>query len=91
MELFLLTLTGAFERKPLIFKKNMDKNKIKFFFKGRNVSQSLFVDSLTKSIEQKLCGIFKDNDKRALANIVEEQMPNLANKILNIEKSTPLP
>ena len=44
-----------------------------------------------KSIEQKLCGIFKDNDKRALANIVEEQMPNLANKILNIEKSTPLP
>lgn len=54
MELFLLTLTGAFERKPLIFKKNMDKNKIKFFFKGRNVSQSLFVDSLTKSIEQKL-------------------------------------
>jgi hypothetical protein len=44
-----------------------------------------------KSIEQKLCGIFKDNDKRVLANIVEEQMPNLANKILNIEKSTPLP
>ncbi len=44
-----------------------------------------------KSLAQKLCGVFKDEDKRTLINIIEGQLPNLANKILNIEKSHPLP
>lgn len=44
-----------------------------------------------KSLEQKLCGVFKDEDKNALANILRDQMPNLANKILYIEKSSPSP
>jgi hypothetical protein len=38
------------------------------------------------SLEIKICGIFKDEDKEALASIIEEQMPNLAQKVREIEK-----
>lgn len=44
-----------------------------------------------KSLSIKLCGDFKDEDKHALISIVGEHMPNLADKIRNIEKSHPLP
>ncbi|MBR2291563.1 MAG: hypothetical protein IJ868_04535 [Prevotella sp.] len=44
-----------------------------------------------KSLALKIVGAFKDEDKKALTDIVEEQMPNLADKILHIEKSNPLP
>ena len=44
-----------------------------------------------KSLELKICGIFKDEDKSVLTNIIGEQLPNLADKIRNIEKSNPLP
>jgi hypothetical protein len=44
-----------------------------------------------KSLSLKLCGSFKDEDKKALVDIIGEQMPNLADKILHIEKSNPLP
>jgi hypothetical protein len=43
------------------------------------------------SIEQKLCGTFRDEDKDALIKIFGELMPNLAEKIRHIEKSNPLP
>lgn len=44
-----------------------------------------------KSLEQKICGVFKDTDKTVLVDIVKPQLPNLAKRIKYIEKSDPLP
>lgn len=44
-----------------------------------------------KSLELKITGAFKDEDKKALINIVESHLPHLAEKIRHIEKSNPLP
>lgn len=44
-----------------------------------------------KSLELKICGTFKDEDKNALTTILGEQLPHLADKIQNVEKSNPLP
>ena len=38
------------------------------------------------SLEIKICGIFKDDDKEKVANIIVGQMPKLAQKVREIEK-----
>ncbi len=44
-----------------------------------------------KSLELKICGTFKDEDKNVLTTIVKDQLPHLADKIQNVEKCNPLP
>lgn len=38
------------------------------------------------SLEIKICGVFRDEIKESLATIIEEQMPNLAKRVREIEK-----